>query len=687
MPPRVALRTRGYLQTYQEAYVCPTCAFRAANSASIFRRLCSPAQWPQQPGRPLNARRTLDNLGLGSTRLDQRISITPKPKRGTRRVSNGGLVSSTAINAPTSVPHKYRELHQSLSALQGAAGSFVDRSRLQLALRSLESEHPVIRVALLGLGKNGPSAARRLARVLLSDALGEEEAWERELLAGMEDGWSLLLRYGDPDEAVQSNALVRTMNVPSRYLQRHNLEILITPLNASENGSPPDIAALEDAVLVPSLTTPNASDGRVGFIRYPVHKSVIVAGGVMGAIEYGKFPSSLEDRALIKAAVNVSLKQPSALAEKESENPSIDIELATHALELFRLNKANGAQFSDEWHASRLPSLSEWIAGSKPSSAAAMNQGTANLILSVIARASMAVTRVDELGLTLAVANTVPERKRAELVSSIAEWSADSHRDLQENLDTVLATSASWRRTVWWRLFWRIDDVAVSASDVLRQSWLTQAEQSLAFLSGRILEAGVASVEELQQPKMSQVPDEERRRPGELTQMPSHFSVMQQQTGKPTAFDFAWPPTITLSRVHMLNTLVPELHRKAQTLLLSTLSTITGSAALATWLYFATAGVALYEAGAILLLGLVWSFKRLQNRWEAERVEFATATREDARRVLGDVENHLRRLVHEGARITVDPEDVRSWQEARQAIEHCRQGFEKAALYSTSQGG
>jgi hypothetical protein len=80
--------------------------------------------------------------------------------------------------------------------LQEKASSYVDLSRIQLAMRSLESEDSVTRIAFLGLGTNGQSAARKLVRALLADALGEEGEWERKLLQN-EEGGNVLLRYGE----------------------------------------------------------------------------------------------------------------------------------------------------------------------------------------------------------------------------------------------------------------------------------------------------------------------------------------------------------------------------------------------------------------------------------------------------------------------------------------------------------
>jgi hypothetical protein len=67
-----------------------------------------------------------------------------------------------------------------LSKLNDAAETYVDISRMQLALRGLEAQDAVTRVAVLGV--NGQMGARRLVRLLLADPLGKEEGWERELV-------------------------------------------------------------------------------------------------------------------------------------------------------------------------------------------------------------------------------------------------------------------------------------------------------------------------------------------------------------------------------------------------------------------------------------------------------------------------------------------------------------------------
>ena len=110
-----------------------------------------------------------------------------------------------------------------------------------------------------------------------------------------------MLRYGEPehDAGVQPAAsprLVREICIPSARLKRWNMEILVTGLNASGYASTRESTAeLEESVLVPPMTIPNSYGGRVGFVRYPVHKALIVADGIGGAIEFGRLPIDLVD--------------------------------------------------------------------------------------------------------------------------------------------------------------------------------------------------------------------------------------------------------------------------------------------------------------------------------------------------------------------------------------------------------
>jgi hypothetical protein len=613
------------------------------------------------------------------------------------------LASRSAVNAPITVAPELRELHQQLSLLEDKASSYVDLSRLKLALRSLESENPVVRVAFLGLGEKGYQAARKLVRVLCADALGEETEWERKLLQVGQDSGSLLLRYGEDNNPLGSRTgAVEELAIPSLFLKKWNLEILVTGLNAAATTSAEE-SGLEDSLLVPALTIPGA--GRVGFVRYPVHKTVVIAEGVSGALEFGRLPSLGEGK-MMHAALNIPLRLTAPAGETGS---TIDIDLAAHALSLFRASNSNGAQFSSEWQASSVGNVSSWIAAAADSRNATngMKPAVDDLVSGIIARTVTSITAAEASARELSTSRTVHTRSRASLQQAIAAWSEKSHRDLQVNLALALLSS-TWKRTVWWRLFWRIDEVSLSASDVLIRGWLVEAEQNLAWLSGRVIEAGLASSAELKAegedsvmeatpalPGLESRNDADGYKPQQilskekgaaegsksltaavLKQPPPVFIPIEAGEKRNAIFDPPWPQTIHMAREQALYRNVPALHRKAQVLMLSSLSTIGGSSALGVWLFFASSGTMLYEGGAIAALGLVWALRRLQGKWSRDRNEFVNTIAENGRSVLADVEARLRRLVETGGRINVQEAEKREWSAARQGV----RGVQEALL-------
>lgn len=57
------------------------------------------------------------------------------------------FTTSSAINAGKNVPPRFKELYAALNRVGDVATDRVNLSRLQLALRGLESEEPLVRVA------------------------------------------------------------------------------------------------------------------------------------------------------------------------------------------------------------------------------------------------------------------------------------------------------------------------------------------------------------------------------------------------------------------------------------------------------------------------------------------------------------------------------------------------------------
>ncbi|KAK6440769.1 hypothetical protein LTR95_003019, partial [Oleoguttula sp. CCFEE 5521] len=418
----------------RDSHVCPSCTFQRTARRALYHSDAT----EQTPPFSAAQRRS----GLKGNASPQRSRA-----KGLGARQNSSVASATAINPPSTVPNTYEALHSRLAALQDSASGFADLSRLQLALRSLESDSPTLRVAFLGLGDRGVHAARRLARVLLADALGSEEAWEKQLQDDMGDGRGLLLRYGDEIDTVSvTKDLVQTIDIPSPFLKRHGLEILITGFSTGDLAAE-ESEELESQLLVPSLTIPNTSRGQVGFVRYPVHIALLVGEGVEGAVEAARILELELDTALVGAALDLPVRPDVAKSSiYSSAGQIVDISLATHALDLFRTSKANGAQFSHEWEASNVPATASFITSASQSSSSGPKPAITSTITSLLTSTITAINDAETTALQNASSASVPSPKRTQLLTDITSWSASAHKDLQLNLTAAFA-SPTWRRT------------------------------------------------------------------------------------------------------------------------------------------------------------------------------------------------------------------------------------------------
>ena len=117
MPPRqpVGLFDRTLSTWIRPPFICPVCRYRKALSikAHTWNVRQSPVR-PREPSKPRTASTT---------------------------------ASVTAVNAKKEIPSAFQGLHASLKALETEAGVYVNTSQLQLALRGVESENPVTRIA------------------------------------------------------------------------------------------------------------------------------------------------------------------------------------------------------------------------------------------------------------------------------------------------------------------------------------------------------------------------------------------------------------------------------------------------------------------------------------------------------------------------------------------------------------
>ena len=756
MPPRLRIPQDAGIasanSTVLDWLVCPSCA--VCKSLQGPARRFSTRSHLVDRSRTQVTRQERQWLSSSCTSLSRR---TRTPLDNVKRTYATSLASSTAVNPPTNVPSSYQDLHSALHKLGEEASGHVDQSRLQLALRGLESVRPTTRIGLLGVGKNGVNAAKRLARVLLADALGQQETWESKLASEDTDGKALLLRYGAEDDILPTNPLLVTVNVPSRVLQRNNLEILITPLNVGSSSIPDGVSTLLETLLVPTLQTPVASSGRAGFVRYPVHKTLIVGEGIEGCIAMGRLSHLLGDalQGPISDAENVVVNTKNTMKASSSEvtndherirelirpvvdlprgdrvrqsSGSVDTREASAGLALFRQDVKNGPLFSEMWQASGVTDLMSWMSsgsfGEDNTAASEKPIRDVSALIDTILETTKASTDLAETTASeFRSTQTISDEKRAQLQSSITIWAQYAHTDLQHSL-TRAFDSRSWRRTSWVRLLWRIDDVGVAAEDVLRSYWLLEAETALAFLAGKVEEAGFfrsngaaaaiaynpesaftapsnlinSDAQDLESRgtregsnKLAEIEDRLEmegskklfsttvRHPTspELLRSDNMLNRVKENGGIDVLHARPWPLAIEFTRQKLLHTLVPALQSRAQALLLQSFTTIGATSALGTWFYFAINGVGIYEAGAVAALGLVWTLRRLQKKWEHERRVFEGDVKESARVVLSEVEGIMRSVVRENERPTLRSADVDGWLRARGALEWCQTELDK----------
>lgn len=514
-----------------------------------------------------------------------------------------------------------------LGDLQKHAANYVNLSRIQLALRDLGQKpgRESIRVAVLSLSNGSESGrtAKELLKLILADPLKPEEDWERQL---QEHNASqpLVVRVSQetaPEDvaiAYARDSLVPEINVSSPSLNGNNLELLlmdVNPVGAAQTGE--DIRGLEETVLVPTVDIPTSNTGRYSPITTPVHKALLVSDGILGAASVVSLPL-LEDQDTIAAAVD--LKQCSPEDSSGCPFNTIDVDTAGRALALFRNSVNNSMEYETLWFKSNIPAIAEWVkAGVLSNDAGTTKTPVRNLIASVLQNTVAAVQEAEAAGLSAALASKVATSTASNLNECLADWAQSAHEELQDQLDVAFA-SRKWRKLGWWKLFWLVDDVGMLSSEMIAQRFLPETERDIIYLAGRIREAGITE----------DVPGQ-LAYPGPLLAPPpsEHGSPLQAPTPE---LEGKWPTHIPFTRNYLLEETVPALQALAQKLVIQSLSTSTLTTSLAVLAYLSSFSA--YEAGAVAALGLAWSLRRLQTKWETARSYWEGEVREEGRKAV-----------------------------------------------------
>ncbi|KAI4594907.1 hypothetical protein KJ359_007430 [Pestalotiopsis sp. 9143b] len=639
MPPRLPLRASaaprrliGQVSSSERQAVCLFCSLSGSSLPS--------RQQQQQSTRRTRRRR----VSAGpQQRLHQSTSVA----------SSG--TSTTSIE-PQLDPRK--ELEDALVQLQKHAASFVNLSRLQLAINGLRQEpgSEAIRVAILGLtnGSVSGKSAKQVLKLLLADPLKDEEEWEREV-DSHDLAQPMIIRVGSKEQQESSGlislakgSLLHEVNVSSATLNGHSLELLLMETNPYVASPDDTVEGLEDSILVPTVDIPISGTGRYTPVTTPVHKALLVSDGLMGAASVTSLPLS-ESADVIAAAVNI----PEYKSSNEAALPftPVDVGTATMGLGLIRKSLNDAMEYEHMWFQSNLPKLVEWVKSDVTSDTAGTTKPPVRrLIASLLQNTTIAIAEEEARALSTTL-TTATSKTSTHLESNLAAWAEGAHSELQEQLDLAFS-SRRWRKLGWWKLFWRVDDVHMLTTDIINQRFLPAAEKNAIYLAGRIQEAKASS----------------------------GLSVMYEPPVVPTTTaaespaTTAWPTGIPAARAYLQNETIPALQALAQKLVLQTLSTSGLTTSLGAMAYFGTLTTGIYEAGAVAALGIVWSMRRMQKQWEAARDFWEGEVREEGRKAVRGVETSVEKVLRRpedasGAPVADNEELVKARQLVEKATE------------------
>ncbi|USP72848.1 hypothetical protein yc1106_00122 [Curvularia clavata] len=587
---------------------------------------------------------------------------------GLRARSASTHVSPTAINLRPNVPPRNKELYDALSALSGAAETYVNISRLQLALRGLAAQDAVTRVAVLGL--NSQLSAQQLARLLVADPLAAEEQWERDLIKAADGNENaVLLKYGTDPDAYPPTPLYRVLAVPSRTLHSHNLEVLVSTVNVNTARTAPHVSTESptESLLVPKL---QATSARGLPVPYPVHKTLILGEGLDSAISFGRFSADGLDemQGMVKVAIDLPVPSTESTPDASTESAPVNVAVGAKALDSFRESIKNATIYERLWFQSGLPALSQWLVQDLQTSEG-IKPPLRTLISSVTDDVEANVLKEDSARLQKLASVQTDAEVAASIVGHLETWAENSHTELRDQLDEAFAAK-NWHKLAWWKLLWRVDDITMISSEILERRWLVSAEKNSVYLAGRMNQAGYP--DEIQRPIVSSIPEATTEDTAPTAENPR--MDLSTDVRKP----IPWHQQISNARTELINDTVPPLQALAQRLLLQTFSTTSISSAASALLYVSMSSFSVFEASAVAALGLTFSLRRMQKIWEGARESWQVTVKEEGRRTLKSTEESVRFIIENTEKKEVaEPEDVAERRAAREAVLRVREALER----------
>lgn len=502
------------------------------------------------------------------------------------------------------------------------------------------------------------------------------------------------VRPSDRFSFEDGHPLLRTLSFPSALLERHKLEILVHRISLPDGNGAVPAGAGADSLLTPSLEAQASFSGRVSQIVYPVHKSLVLGDGVQGVLGALSLLKETQSRAVDRMVWICADVDWPTLPSLENEIIFVNILNGQTAISELRQSLQNSTAYEKDWLSSGLSEVNAIVLEPPEQDNAAIKSTIRNLIARIVEGTESAVAKQEvELELDTSL-KSIPESIREPLQEGITSWAESAHTELLTELQNVF-NSRSWHKLSWWKLPWRVDDVEMIASEALRRTYLIDAEKNIIFIAGCIDQAGLLGATSVSSTKDADSHTNSKRLlwlgeddiPPLTTQEISKGiraatsdTLDSPSTASPDIqtiyHNYPWPQQIAISRMDLLHNTVPPLTALAQRLLLSFLSTTGLTSALSILAYISISPTSLYEAGGIAALGLTWSARRLQTRWEKARQDWVLGVELEGKRVLDFVERRCRLVVRNVGRRLPDEVGVEERRKARAAVMGVRRALE-----------
>ena len=632
-------------------------------------------------------------------------TIKELPRKRQKLERHASTLSTTAINGKRPIPARNQPLYEALTQVKTKASAYVNLSRLDLALQGLESENPVTRVAILGL--NVQETARRIARLLLADALEDEQSWEKQIL-NHEGSHGILLRFGQPQNTnIPQRSTLPILQIPAPILGKLNVELLIAPINA-ERSNGTKVPA--EAFLAPAVGVPTAFDGRKVTVNQPVHSTLIVASGFEELIKAVELLSATDFRAgQDKEAISLVVNLIGSQISKPGQVLVTDVDRGEKGLKALRQSVSQAITYEREWLGSGMLSISAWL--SRETTCVEGQEGPAPVVQRLLQ--SLLSTASIEIGQSLRTAtqktriSTLDDLTKTRILDAIDSFSRAAHQELQSGLASAWS-SRNWRKLSWYKLFWRVDDVGLIVSDLVTNTWLPKTERAAYEISGRLTQIGIDPI----MPE-SEVPAMEHETAFETetaqatilnptppllataTTAPSNQIVLPNPTQaviqtatpnnqvtiemRPQIMPVPITAAISSARADYLKQQITTLTTSAQQLVFRTLSISGMSAGLSAVTYFSQMAPTLYEAGSIFAVGTVFALYRMQSGWQYTTKLLESGMLEEGRSVVRTVVQRMCGLVETrvGQMSTGDPVEKAMLEESKQVIDRAKKEFEE----------